>query len=135
MNRMQEKQKAEAALWLKLMGVREDVRREFEENGTIMLCCSGEYQPVTETLAAEIRQFELEHDATVFLAVRMFTFYGELDALLFVNQYEEEWELMRSDIKEGYAFSYTINRDYPKCSEMGSIVFRTTEDGGIVREG
>ena len=135
MNRMQEKQKAEAVLRLKLMGVRGDVRKEFEENGTVMLCCSGEYRPVTETMAAEIRQFEQEHNATVFLAVRMFTFHGLLDALLFIGQYEEEWELMRSDIKNGYAFSYTINRDYPECSEMGSIFFRTTKDGGIIREG
>ena len=131
---MREKQKAEAAFWLELMGVREDVRRKFEEGGTVMLCSDGQYHPVDDSMGAEIRQFEQEHDATVYLAVRVFTVLGDLDAMLFVGKYEEEWPLEREDIKAGYAMSYTINRDYPECSEMGSIFFRTTEDGGIVRE-
>ena len=131
---MREKQKAEAAVWLKLMGVREDVRRKFEADGTVMLCNNGQYYPVDEAMATEIRRFEQEHDATVFLAVRVLTVLGDLDALLFVGKYEEEWLLERRDIKAGYAMSYTINRNYPECSEMGSIFFRTTEDGGIVRE-
>ena len=130
---MREKQKAEAAVWLKLMGVREDVRRKFEADGTVMLCNNSQYYPVDEAMATEIRRFEQEHDATVYLAVRVFTALGDLDALLFVGKYEEEWPLEREDIKAGYAMSYTINRDYPECSEMGSIFFRTTEDGGIVR--
>ena len=131
---MREKQKAEAAFWLELMGVRENVRRKFEESGTVMLCNNGQYYPVDDSMGLEIRQFEQEHDATVFLAVRVLTVLGDLDALLFVGKYEEEWLLERRDIKAGYAMSYTINRDYPDCSEMGSIFFRTTEDGGIVRE-
>ena len=131
---MHEKQKAEAAFWLELMGVRENVRRKFEESGTVMLCNNGQYYPVDDSMGAEIRRFEQEHDAIVYLAVRVFTALGDLDALLFVGKYEEEWPLEREDIKAGYAMSYTINRDYPECSEMGSIFFRTTEDGGIVRE-
>ena len=134
---MRETQKAEAAERLKLMGVREDVRRKFEEDGTVVLCKDGRYYHCTERLVSEIRQFEEKHDATVFLAVRMLTVFGTLDALLFVGKYEEEWEweLERRSIKDGYTMSYTINRSYPECSEMGSISFRTTADGGIVREG
>lgn len=131
---MREKQKAEAASWLKLMGVREDVRRKFEENDMLMLCSNGRYYPVDDSMEAELRQFEQEHDAVVFLVVRVLTVFGSLDALLFVGKYEEEWPLEREDIKGGYAMSYTINRNYPECSEMGSICFRATEDGGIVRE-
>ena len=132
---MREKQKAEAVSWLKLMGVREDIRKQFEEDDTVMLCSSGKYRAIDDSTKAEIHRFEQDHDATVFLAVRMFTFFGELDALLFVGKYEEEWEMEREDIKAGYAMSYTINRDHPECSEMGSISFRTTQDGGIIREG
>ena len=131
---MREKQKAEAAFWLELTGVREDVRRKFEEGDTVMLCSDGQYHPVDDSMGAEIRRFEQEHNATVYLAVRVFTALGDLDAMLFVGKYEEEWPLEREDIKAGYAMSYTINRDYPDCSEMGSIFFRTTEDGGIIRE-
>ena len=132
---MREKQKAEAAERLKLMNVREDVRRKFEEDGTVVLCKDGRYYHCTDKLVTEIRQFEQKHEATVFLAVRMLTVFGTLDALLFVGKYEEEWSLERESIKDGYAMSYTINRSYPECSETGSISFRTTADGGIVREG
>ena len=134
-NTMREKQKTEAASRLKLMGIREDVRKQFEESGKVMLCRSGQYYPLTEEELAEAKQFEREHDATVFLAVRWFTMFGTLDALLFVGKYEEEWEMEHVDIRGGYIMSYCINREYPDCSEMGSICFRVTEDGGIVREG
>jgi len=132
---MREKQKAEAVKRLELMGIREDVRKKFEENDTVMFCNNEQYRLADEQMAAEICQFEQEHDATVFLAVRMFSMFGDLDALLFVGKYEEEWEFEQEDLKAGYAMSYTINRDYPDCSEMGSISFRVTEDGAIVREG
>ena len=132
---MREKQKAEAAKRLELMGIREDVRRRFEEDGTVMLCNNEQYRPVDEETAEAIRKFEREHDATVFLAVRWFTMFGTLDALLFVGKYEEEWESQQNDLKDGYAMSYCINRDYPDCSEMGDIAFRITKDGAIVREG
>ena len=89
----------------------------------------------TVEMAEEIRRFEQEHDATVFLAVRMITMFGDLDALLFVGKYDEEWGLEHDDLKAGYAMSYCLNRDYPDCSEMGSIAFRITKDGAIVREG
>ena len=131
---MRKKQKAEAAVRLELMGIREDVRHKFEEDGIVMLCQGGKYYPADDAMVTEIRQFEQKYDATVFLAVRKFTAFGALDSLLFVGKYEEEWPLEHEDIKDGYAMSYTINRDYPECSEMGSIFFRTTEDGGIVRE-
>ena len=132
---MREKQKAAAAKRLELMGIREDVRRRFEEDGTVMLCNNEQYRPVDEETAEAIRKFEREHDATVFLAVRWFTMFGTLDALLFVGKYEEEWESQQNDLKDGYAMSYCINRDYPDCSEMGDIAFRITKDGAIVREG
>ena len=132
---LREKQKAEAISRLKQMGIDEDVRRQFEDSGTVMLCVSGRYRPLTEEELAEAHQFEQAHDATVFLAVRWFTMFGTLDALLFVGKYEEEWEMEHEDIKAGYAMSYCINRDYPECSEMGSICFRITKDGGIIREG
>ena len=135
MNSMREKQKAEAVNWLKLMGAREDVRKRFEDDSTVMLCIAGRYYPVPDRLNEEIAQFEREQESTVYMVVRSSFGFGLLDALLFVGKYEEEWPLEQEDIKEGYAMSYCLNRDYPECSEMGSIYFRTTEDGGIVREG
>ena len=134
MNPMREKQKAEAVFRLKLMGIREDVRRKFNEDETVMLCSDGRYSPITESMVNEIRQFEQDHNATVFLAVRMQSVFGTLDAMLYVGKYEEEWEIDQDNIKGGYAMSYCVNRDNPDCSEFGSIAFRVT-DGIIIREG
>ena len=78
---MREKQKAEAVKRLELMGIREDVRRKFEEDGTVMFCNNEQYRPVDEEMAEKIRRFEQEHDATVFLAVRKFTLIADIDAL------------------------------------------------------
>lgn len=135
MTTMREKQKQEALKRMKLMGVHNDVLNSFERDGTIMLCASGRYRPLTENELSEARRFEREHDATVFLAVRWFTMFGTLDALLFIGKYEEEWEMEHEDIRDGYVMSFCINRSYPECSEMGSICFRVTKDGGVVREG
>lgn len=127
-------QKAEAIAWLELMGVREDVRRKFEEDGTVMHCIDGQYSPIDDSMKKEICRFEQDHNATVYLVVRKLSKYGKMDALLFVCKYTEEWEMFRKYLGKGSALSYVINLDFPDCSEMGSILFRTTEDGGIIRE-
>lgn len=135
MNTMCEKQVEEAVLRMDLMNIHEDVIIMFQKSGTVTLSSGGKYHPIDERLAEDIRRFEQEHEAVVYLVVRMSTMYGELDSLLFVGKYEEEWEMSREDLEDGYAMSYTINRDYPECSEMGSICFAVTECGIIVREG
>ena len=135
MNPMREKQKAEALVRLKLMHIRENVHKMFEEEDRVMLCEAGSFRPLSESEKEEVHQFEQEHNSTVYLAVRMNTVFGTLDALLFVGKYDEEWEIEREDLRDGYALSYTINREYPECSEMGSICFRITKDGCVVREG
>lgn len=132
---LRERQKAEAIKRLELMDIREDVRKAFQKNGTVMLCDSGDYCPVDDAMREDIRKFEREHNAIVYLAVRTESMFGELDALLFVGKYEEEWEMECADLIDGYAMSYVINRDYPECSELGSICFRVTYGGVIIREG
>ena len=134
MDDFRKRQKMEAMEWMMLMGVREDVLRAFTD-GALMLCENGLYRPLSESEMEDVRQFEQDHDSVVYLSVRMETNFGTLDALLFVSKYEEDWELSREDAQCGYALSYCINRNYPECSEMGSIAFRVTVDGGIIRVG
>ena len=135
MNTMREKQVEEAVLRMDLMGIHEDVIIMFQKSGDVTLSENGKYYPLDDQLKEDIRRFEQEHESTVFLVVRMNTVYGQLDSLLFVGKYDEEWEMSREDLEDGYALSYTINRDYPDCSEMGSISFRATPEGVIIREG
>ena len=135
MNTMRERQMEEAVLRMDMMGIHEDIIIEFQKSGDVSLSENGKYYPLDDQLKEDVRRFEQEHDATVFLVVRMSSMYGQLDSLLFVGKYAEEWEMSREDLEDGYAMSYTINRDYPDCSEMGSISFRVTPEGVIIREG
>lgn len=79
-----------------------------------------------------VREFEEEHNALVYFVIRSYTELGKLDALLYVSDYEEEWEMDREDISEGYALAYVYNYDVPYFSEIGSIGVRE-RFGGLVR--
>lgn len=81
-----------------------------------------------------VKDFEEEHNALVYFAVRSYTELGKLDALLYVSDYEEEWEMDIEDIYDGYALAYVHNYDDPYCSEIGSIAVKG-RFGGLVRIG
>ena len=116
---LREKQKAEALKRMRLMGLREDFIRDF--------------------LSAEdtemVRQFEQKHHALVYLILRVHTILGDLDSLLYVGQYTEEWPMDLADLKEGYPLSYTVNRGDGGLSEFGSIQITKTDEGGFIRVG
>ena len=48
---------------------------------------------------------------------------------------QDEWEFASQELKDGYVLSWTINQDHPFCSDMGSIVVKRTESGGLIRLG
>lgn len=58
--------------------------------------------------------------------------FGECYTILFVSNYEEEWERDRNDIKQGYVFTYVKNVDYDDCSEFGTVYVKPNI-GGLVR--
>ena len=87
---------------------------------------------VNEEQEKIIKQFEAEHDALVYFVIRSYTEFGKLDALLYVSDYEEEWEMDREDISAGYAFAYVYNYDVPEFSELGSIGVKE-RFGGLIR--
>ena len=82
----------------------------------------------------QVEEFEAEYNALVYHAVHSYTTFGECLSLLYVSDYPDEWEYDNEDIKDGYVMTYTINLDYPDCSEFGSIVVREA-GGGLVRIG
>ena len=81
-----------------------------------------------------VKEFEEEHNALVYFAIRSYTEFGKLDSFLYVSDYEEEWEMDREDIVDGYVISYVYNYDIPEYSEIGSIVVQN-RFGGLVRVG
>ncbi len=130
------RQKQEAVSRLMRLGVPTRIRRDYERFGRLHMCTSpsGSYAHIDDKdMLAEIAAFEENYEATVYLVVRMATFYGLLDSLIFVSKYTEEWDEEDADLKDGYLMTYTINRDNPMCTEFGSICFERTDDHGIIR--
>ena len=84
-------------------------------------------------LQKKIKEFEEENNALVYAVVRAFTTLGQMDSLLFVEDYREEWEYFDEDVKYGTVMSCTINWDDDRCSEFGSIGFKNTIAGGLQR--
>ena len=133
---LQEQKKSEALHRMRLMGLRKEYIRDFEQNGKIHLSAGdGTLPELTAKDMAMIRRFEREHDALVFLVVRADLGFCVMDSLFYVSQYEEEWPMEHEDLKAGYALTYTVNYQYPDCSEFGSIAFSRTPEGEIARRG
>jgi len=68
----------------------------------------------------------------VYHLIHTTTEFGELYAMLFVNDEKSEWAREFEDLKEGYCFCYVFNKDADWCSEFGTIGIRQSI-GGLVR--
>lgn len=79
-----------------------------------------------------IEKFEAEHNALVYHAIYTPTHFGRCFSMLFVSQYEDEWELDRKDIRNYTPIAMVINLDDEWCSDMGSIRV-TPIFGGLIR--
>lgn len=130
-----ERQKTEAILRMRLMGVKERHIRDFKEGGKIHLSAEeGTLPELTDKDMEMIRGFERAYDALVYMVIRTDLGFGVMDSMLYVSmRYEEEWPLERVDLKDGYAMTYTVNYRYPECSEFGGIAFTRTDAGEIIR--
>ena len=133
-----EVKKAEAIRWMNILGVNPDVVKMFEKQDIVMACSgvTGTYLPLADPmLEAQIREFEQQWDDLVYMVIRTPSPYGWLDSLLFIDNYQDEWEFASQELKDGYVLSWTINQDYLVCSDMGSIIVERTQSGGLIRRG
>lgn len=126
--------KQEAIKRLKALNIIGDAIEQFERDDIVMVSeppYGGLYW-LNDEEKEMVEKFEEEYNALVYMVVRSFTNFGKMDSLLFVSDYDEEYEMEMEDITDGYVMTYTINHDMPMCSEMGSIVVKPMF-GGLVR--
>ena len=131
-----EMKKEEAIKRMKALDIIDDAIEQFKNDDIVMVTeppLGGLYW-LTDEEKEMVRKFEEEHDVLVYMIVRAFTQLGKMDSLLYVSDWQEEWEYENEDLKDGYAMSYTINHDMPDCSEFGSIAFKPMF-GGLIRIG
>ena len=130
---MKAKQRTEALKRMELLKLHENVIDDFKEiallnqsePGGILYWVEGEMEK-------KIREWEEKTGNLVYHVIHDYTEFGELLSLLYVSQYEDEWETDREDIQDGYALAYVMNLTDDWCSEYGSIGIRP-QWGGVVR--
>lgn len=127
------KQKQEAMERMKQLRLYPNIIKEFAKEDIVNL---SEHGGMLYWLNADqkkiVREFEEKYNAVVYHVIHNNTEFGELYSLLYVSEYEKEWEDDKSDLTDGCPIAYVKNIDDDICSEFGSIGIRM-QFGGLVR--
>lgn len=130
---MKEKQKKEALERMAMLGIHTNAVKEFKLYGKLNLSEGiGALYWLEENEQKIVDEFEARNNAVVYHVIKSFTNFGVMYSLLYVSEYEEEWEQDQEDIREGMALAYVYNADMPDCSEFGTIGLRRSI-GGLIR--
>lgn len=135
MNISFEEKKTEAISRMKTLGIFPETIKQFEKGDYVSRSEPpfGAYYWVEGDELDALRKFEQAHNCLVYTVVRAYTSIGMMDSYLFVSDCKDDWDSDRDDLKEGYAFSYTVNYDAPDCSEFGTIGIKLAAAAGLVR--
>ena len=133
---LREIKKQEAIKRLQAMDIIDDAINQFIEDDIVMVSNNpfGILDWLNDDYKKLVAEFEEEYNGLVYIANYCVTKFGRLLSLLYVSDYDEEWEMENEDIAEGYAMVYCINLDCPDFSEFGSIAYESI-NGGIKRIG
>lgn len=131
-----EKKKEEAIRRMEALNIVPTAIDEFADKGIVMMSGEpvGALSAMGDAEKKMVADFEHEHNALVYMVVRAYLPFGKCDSLLYVSDYQTEWEMDQYDISVGYVMTYTVNHDNPDCSEFGSIAYRSA-NGGVLRIG
>lgn len=130
-----EEKKTEAIARMRAWGICPPIVKQFEKEDLVSESAPplGACYWLNEEQLARVHEFEEKNNALVYHVIHSFTNIGEMESYLFVSDYPEEWEIDRSDIKDGQQLAYVYNHDMPDCSEFGSIGVVITGAAGLRR--
>lgn len=128
-----QQQKNEAIERMKMLKLYPNIIKEFKkeniinmsENGGMLYWLKDDERQIVE-------DFETEYNTVVYHVIHNYTELGEMYALLYVSDDEEEWEYDRDDLLAGYPLAYVKNVTDNNCSEFGSIGVKM-RFGGLIR--
>ena len=135
MNITRERKKERALLYMKELGLFTPCIKAFEKHDEVQVSDinGGLYEFHDDIeLNKAIKEFETEYNSLVYHVIHSYVYGMEMYSFLCISDYEEDWELDIPNIRSGYVFTYTWNKDVPEFSEYGSIVYKQWL-GGIVR--
>ena len=140
MKTLRQKQKEEALKRMQMLKLMPSVIEDFKKNDKIyyserqnaMFNAILYWVDNEEEYVKIVKDFEKKHKALVYHCQLTHMECGDNLALLYVSAHEEEWEMDREDLKQGYAFSYVRNLDCEYDSDLGTIGIRPSM-GGVLR--
>ena len=118
----------------------ENVLKEFKENGTIYYSenLGGAFSGILYWLenkneyVEKVRKIEKERNIFVYHCILNHTIDGDLLTMLYISEYQDEWEYEKNDLKNGCIDVYVCNLSRDIDSEFGSVQI-TCVNGGLVR--
>lgn len=133
MAELREKQKQEAIKRMRKLGIMEQPIKEFEEEGKLNLSEGpGLLYWLDDDEQKMVKEFEEGENGLVYHVIKQKTNIGLLYSLMYVSEYDEEWEMDNEDLGEGQALAYVVNKTMPDCSEYGTIGIQSI-NGGLKR--
>ena len=141
---LKERQKQEAITRMEMLGLYEEVIRDFAQTGRLYYSERSPFCGVLFWLDEKpewmklVREFEKEYNAVVYHATSERTEFGDLLSLLYVSAQEDEWDMDYDDIDRmkvthvAYPMAYVINLTDPDLSEFGTIGVEQ-KGGGLIR--
>lgn len=130
-----EEKKQEAVRRMLALGIYNETIKQFEKDDFVSISEPpfGAFYWVEGKELEELRAWEKEHDALVYLVVRSYTEFGKMDAYLYVSDHREEWKSDMDSLKCGETIAFVVNRDAPDFSELGYIGVERTVAAGLKR--
>ena len=118
----------------------ENVLKEFKEDGTIYYSenLGGAFSGILYWLenkneyVEKVRKIEKERNIFVYHCILNHTIDGDLLTMLYISEYQDEWEYEKNDLKNGCIDVYVCNLSRDIDSEFGSVQI-TGVNGGLVR--
>lgn len=117
-----DKQKQEALLRMRKLGLPDDVITQFEEHGVIS---QSTYLPLKEEALSFIKELNDKHNVLIYFVIHAVTGIGEIDSCLFVDANEERWASERAELENNRAAAYFGVRRIPQYSAFCTIGFET----------
>lgn len=135
MNISREEKKIEAIERMKKLGVFPETIKQFEQEDLVSISEPpvGAFFWIEGEELEEMKRWEQDHNALVYVIIRSYTSIGKMDSYLYVSDHKDEWQQDRAMLNRNETFAYVINRDMPDCSELGSIGIRRTIAAGLAR--
>lgn len=127
--------KEEAIKRMKILKMYGPVIKDFKDNDNIMESCPPLWACyyLDDDTMKKIKEIEKKYNLLVYHVIRSYTEFGELLNLLYVSNYEEEWEEDKLFLYDGLETAYVINLDNEDFSELGMIKIMTAPSGGLRR--